>query len=544
MDNQTHIKPSMDSNLEFALDDYRDIILEHLFTRLDIKKWKNNEEIIINKHFIPLLKGDWNRRYGNDFKRLDLAKLNGKLITKTKLFKMLITELERKVTFVDSDCYVYNFNPNFFFLFFDDFYGLTVKNFEIIYKPKKINDRIVGINFCNYEQLSKSIRHETLKLIEVHSRFVLNKNFYDIIGHDLFTEIFIEGCMIQYPINNKYIDQSYQIGQSNLLIEINEKQHNTFVDNFRELEIYIENNSRLNNYNLSNIFMTTDIFYKDKLFLDFCKCLYSNGYTNESIILYLVEDHGFELNPTRIGVQIVKGSIKMMLSDIPNIPFFDPVEKIDIDKILIQSYHRGDINPNLDFNNWVSFKKINKQITKVPDSDLITILSNKDQIEVNSAGLINILTGIPSKNWNKRREYIEYINNLQNKYINTIEKLLEDKDNKILIDKYKLSMNVLSLLKYDKNDYYQQLYKKYNRDFISKNFHEYIPFIKRSKNNFVDFELLKKILDKETINKVYEDEISKFNYANNNIEVLLNYQIMKPKEIEELFDIDQCDFVD
>lgn len=522
----------MDPELEFALEDYRDILLDYLFTKKDIKKWENDEQVVINKNFIPLLKGDWNRRNNYELdKKLNLSKLLNKPITKTNLFNMLKTELERKPTFIKSDSYVYNFNPNLFFLFYEDFYGIKVKKMEIFYKPKIINDRIVGINFCNYEILAKSIRHETLKIIEIHSRFILNKNFYDILTHDLFTEIFIEGCVIQYPTNQRYIDLSYKIHEHNLLIEINEKHHNTFTDEFRELEVFIENNSRLNNYNLNDNFLTTDIFYKDVLFMNFCKTLYSNEKHNESIILYLVEEHGFELPPTRIGVQIVRNNLKMKLSEIPQLPFFDPSDKIDIDSIIIQSYHRGDINIEIDFSNW---NQIPKPKIKIPDNDLLTILSNKNNLELNSEGLINILTSIPTNKWSKRREYISYINDLQNKYINTIEQLLKDKDNKILIDKYKLCMDVLELLKYNKDDYYQHLYKKYNREYVSKNFHEFIPFIKKSKNNFVDFELLKKILDQETINKVYDSEVSKFD---KDIEVLLNYQIMKPKEIESIFEI-------
>ena len=88
MDKSTHDTSFIDSNLEFALDDYRDILLEHLFTKKDIKKWKNNEEVIINKKFIPLLKGHWSRKFNSDFdKKLNLKSI--KMVQKAHFLSLL-----------------------------------------------------------------------------------------------------------------------------------------------------------------------------------------------------------------------------------------------------------------------------------------------------------------------------------------------------------------------------------------------------------------------------------------------------------------------
>ena len=196
----------MNKILNEKLDEYKYMILGYLFNSdMDIiKKWEDNKKIKINNNFKPLLQGDWTRDYKLKEDRLNLDKLLGNNVTKNYIFEILIKELKIKSI---KNNYSQNFNPNWFFLFYQEFYDDEIDFIPVFDR----NEIIKGIIFDN-----KNIRIETIKIIELHSRFILNSNYILILGQDKFIEYFIKNCLIQQKIkdnnrNYKYIDLCYII---------------------------------------------------------------------------------------------------------------------------------------------------------------------------------------------------------------------------------------------------------------------------------------------------------------------------------------------
>ena len=208
-----------------------------ILLEIEIEKWNNNDEIEINSNFNSLLNGDWNRNPIDN--KLNLLKLKGNKIRPLEIYKMIKTEMKS-----DIKPYNYNFNPNWFFIFFDKFYEE--------YKYEYNND-LMCIEFDKNIKLRKEIKY----IIEIHSKLLLNKNVKRILDVNHYNYL-IKNCLIQKKVKgyykNYYVDLSYKIDNYYLLIEINEEHHIEEKDLIREEDILNYNK----NYKILNFKVEID----------------------------------------------------------------------------------------------------------------------------------------------------------------------------------------------------------------------------------------------------------------------------------------------
>lgn len=498
----------MDSLLEIKLENIKDIILNYLFVEEDKYKWNTNQKVKININFKPLLQGNWTREWRNMNTNINLDNLLNTKICKEDFFQILENELIREKKTGD---YSSNFNPNLFFLFFDYFYYNMKNKDKILHFEADVdhNDTIIGIRFNNDKKISKIYRPEFLKIIEIHSRFLLNNTILDILKVELFTKYFIKNCYIQYEVkinflNQKnFVDLCYLIEDKELFLEINELWHDKINDHFRELNILLSTGSRLVNFNLGDTFCTNEKVF-DNLFLNFCKLLYQSE-ESKAIILILVEVNGFPLEQVELGVGLLNKEIQIKLSELLNISFLDDIN-LNIDEFIEKVFNNENINKELDFINFT------KKLT------LKNLLKYKNEIKLTSYGVKNFLLTLTGKEWKKRKEYIKFMDDLEYKYYETIKNLLEDNSFDILKNENLELKNILILNKFDQNEFYNKIKRN------EKLYHPRIPFIIKQDKSFVNYKLLANILKNI---KIKETDIK------NNI--IVNYRLMTFNEIHILY---------
>ncbi len=545
----------MDYKLKDKLNDYRDKIYKYLFNdENDIDKWENNEKVLINKNFAPLLQGDWTRNYFG-YQGLNLNKILNKKISKTELFNIIKEELSRTISFKDNDYYIHNFNPNLFFLLFDDFYNVKIKNNKITWNAYIAEDEsILGINFD--DETKTIFREETMYLIELHSMFVLNNNIQKILAPDLFIDIFIKNCLIQYHAKqygtltkNRFIDMSYNIINKPFLMEINEKTHSEILDYFKEIDVFLTTGSKLNSMHLyKEIYSTFDTFRK---FLhNFCIWLYKSGYKEQSITLHMVEFSEFSVNAAKVGVQLVSGSLRLALSEIVKLPFFDDSDSpIDVDELIIKLYNMNKINPEKDFINWpgiISEYQIKSNLNNKKLDYLFILTIEKNNILLNTKGVMKILTNIPSNMWSRQDDYFEYLENLQTKYVQTVDKLLDDElaDLKI-VDRYIEFKNTVELIKFDQDEYFQKIKEKIGNRRFGGTFHHKLPFLKKESNpeKFVNFTIYKNLVNQKYLDSIQPCHTKKIGKNTlETVELVFGYSVMSPNEIKQIYSMSQKEF--
>lgn len=176
----------MDEELKDKLSSIKDNILEHIFdkdTKL-IEKWNNDKIIDLKREtFEVLFHGDWSR---NSKCKLNLDKLIDTSNKPSVIFNEIKKELQRPKT---EGLYKSNFNPNLFFLFFEEFYNLPIKNtseksYKLTYDfLKNLNEdgKIIGIKIKNREQLENNyvLRKEIIQIIEFHSKILFDELLRD-----------------------------------------------------------------------------------------------------------------------------------------------------------------------------------------------------------------------------------------------------------------------------------------------------------------------------------------------------------------------------
>jgi hypothetical protein len=583
----------MNQALKDSLIYYRISLLEYLFDYNydEIEKWNNNKKVKITERFISFLNGDWSR-YNKVYYGVNLSFLLGKDLTKNQIFKILKSELERVPNKGEGD-YQHNFNPNWFFLFFEEFYGLeliyinnkekieTIK-LEYIEDTKKVNNKdvIVGIKFLNYNTIITKIRPEIIKIIENHSKCVLNKNILDILGDDNFCEIFIKGCIIQQEIiyNNKkyYTDLCYTIingnKKKNIILEINENHHNKISDFNREINILSSKNSesRIINYNLKdNDLIDNETIYK-QLIINFAKSLYDIDKI-KSVLLYLTEIDNLPLDKTLIGIQMRNNILTMTLSKIINLPYFDEATQISIIDIIYSYIHNNHVNIEKDFTNHKiiktkkDFNNYNLIESRIEDlihnmcefeyikNDDILTLKNKlkneirnnlglelfiksEELILTSRGIKNIILSIDGDKWTRKQEYIDYIEELEQKYEQTINYLLSDNSYEKLSNDYLVLSTINSLGNFDSELFFDNIKKCYNSKESTKLFHNKIPYIIREENSYVDYNRLASVLSKELRGKLdieFLDDGEK--YRNNHI--IVNFRLMSYDEVKKIYNV-------
>ena len=537
----------MDFELEELLNDYRDKLYNYLFTDHEITRWINNKKVLISNKFKPLLSGDWSRNYGG-YHGMNLELLINTKINKTKLFEIIYQELNRTVTFKNNDYYIHNFNPNLFFLLFDSFFECKIKKNIITFESVTINENICGIVFS--DNAHSIMREEIISLIEIHSLFILNKNIQKILTNDIFVNIFIKNCYIQYHVKkhnyhtrNRFIDMSYIINDFPFFIEINEKTHSEILDYYKELDVYLTTGSKLNSIKLYNEFFTIQDTFK-KILYNFCVCLYKAGLKDQGIILHMVEFSHFEVSAAIVGVQMVNSKLNITLNSIVKLPFFDETnERINIDLLINYLYNENKIDPVNDFNNWIQIKK---SYNKFNLPDIVLIINEKNNLLVKPSCLIKILSNIPTKMWSRQNDYFVYLQNLQTKYIQSITSLLDDNIDNKLAEKYIENKKIIELIKFDQDEYFYNIKQKAgNKLYLI--FHEKLPFLKVNKQygQFVDFNMYKHLVKQKYLDNLTADNIKKIKKKYSKpTEIILGYSIIDSNEIIDIYNMTQSDFND
>lgn len=141
---------------------------------------------------------------------------------------------------------------------------------------------------------------------------------------------------------------------------------------------------------------TVDKVYEN-IVKSFCKIIYHNGFKKESIILYLTEINKMEFGMINVGVSMIKYELKLKLYELPKLPFIKSI-KLNIDNIIKSVIDKGNLNPKRDFT--IIY---NKEIT------IENLINDKKKIELTSYGIKNWLLSIDGKLWNKRNDYIDYM---------------------------------------------------------------------------------------------------------------------------------------
>jgi hypothetical protein len=537
----------MDTELNFKLQqklyEYRDNLYEYLFSNKDdIDKWKTDDKVLINNNFIPLLQGDWTRKFKN-YVGLDLSKFIGKTIKPSELFSELLDELNRKVTYKNNDNYIHNFNPNLFFLFFEEFYDSKVKGTKVKFGPKIQQSTIYGLTFNSSTR--SVLREEIINLIEMHSMFILNSSIINILNKNDFISIFIENCYIQYkikdetePLNNRYIDIAYLIKKEKLetpfLIEINEKHHSEILDYFREIDIYRNATANTNNVILNNNFEAIEVVF-EKILFNFCKSLYKTNYITEAIILHLVNFCDLKIREAKLGVELKTKSLKLSLIGITELPFFD-TSPLDFNKLAKYLHKKNILNPETDFENWYEIYKEYKSTNTPKDKlNLVIYKDNKEKLILNTKGVMKILTKIPTELWPEQDSYYEYLENIQSKYIESISTLLKGNFYENMIDKYNEYTNIIKLAKYDQAKYFEMINNKKSNNI----YHDKLPFLiklnskekENPKKYFVHFSMYKNIVKNKYLKELTDYDI----FTVSNIEIIKCYRVMTPREVDKLY---------
>ena len=477
----------MDLETEEILIKYRDILLEYLFNKNEelIEKWNNDKKISLKKEilekFEPLLYGDWNRNYYNN--KLNLNNLKNTKIKPSEIFKMLINEITIK-----SKPYNYNFNPNWFFLFFDKFYHYNLGN--NLYLDFEYDDDIKLLKFNNYDKLCKIIRDETLIIIIFHSRFVLNGKITDYLHNmlgientsSLFEEIFIKNCLIQKPINinessKRFVDLAYQINKKeNLIIEINEYHHDPYLDKVRKKEIIF--NSEIKNtfinydvikYSIETLKDTGDLLVKS-----LCKILYNDkDNINKSLQIYLTDIENLESQFVDLYVDVNLEEKNFNLENLFK-TFFDG--NIDLNKIIKQHVKYGNINKK-DFKNFNLDTEEEKEIINY-------LIENKDKLVITYYGIKNIIMTMKNKDVKNRNNLLKYLDDVENNYYKMINDIIKNDDLEYFyeeINHYKNLTDIQNAIILNKINI-DKYFKIINNN---KKYNQYIPFLIYKENNII-----------------------------------------------------------
>lgn len=501
---------SIDTKLFDSLEKYRDKILIYLFNNNGelINDWLNNKPIkikLIYNKILPMLGGDWERFHYKHNKTCNVnlcSILQQKTITKEEFFNKVHDVLNRN----PKPCpYNHNINPNLFFLFFEEFLDCEIKEAPINIEPlrKDENSPIIGIIFKpgvnkNYEQVF--LRSETRSLLELHSRFVLNKKILNCLGEDKFIDIFIKNCYIQYKVNlyqvfaenDNYADLCYIVNDQELFLEIKEAQHNTIKDYKRELSITTITGSRAiscdvkyMNKNIDKIFST--------IITEICRILIQSDDSDDLIkskamLTYLVLIEGLNFENSEISIQIYYNLIDIKLSSLLNLPILnDCLMNINdlIRKYIKENFSFEQINDNLinDFKKNNSRKKLLLIIEKLnedyDDKKILSIYKKSfiqfmDDLYLTTQGLKSFLNLLNSKSWLSRGQYNKFNTEVQKKFLDGIQNLLLTPSQNQLNYELRNYQVLFNLKKYNPNIFFQKLKEK---NLLLNKYHNKVPFI-------------------------------------------------------------------
>lgn len=546
----------MNEILEDKLQDIKNIILETILeNKDDIKRWKQDKEICFDeKRFATLFFGDWSR---NNKTSLKLDKF---INTKNKpsiIFEEIKKELQRK----NSSIYKSNFNPNLFFLFFNEFYGLELSTkykleFDSLIDEK--TDRTIGLQILNKEKLESNniLRKEIIRVIEIHSKILLNVNIEHYLGIEFYKRVFIKNCVIQKEVqtyyNSKYIDLCYCIDKvilhpnnidvnelnknekNNILIEINEEHHFEIADNLRNNNLISSSGAKISSYDLTNILDNHGTLFNKHIITNLSKILIKNKEMKNNIMkLYLTNVEDLQEQFVDFIIEFKYNDKKFTFDTIfTEILRNNDGNYLDIEKIFTKLYKRGVFDNDGYFDKLDDYKKI---INK--DNGLKYLINNYSNIFLSRLGIENLFYSIDRKDWKNKDEFLIFKIDVESKYLDSVEKLLQDDTLDILMEENNIKNSVFHILK----DFNPTKFKKNSKKIYKyKNLlHTQIPFVIKCKDKFTDIRIIKLLIDDELFEELEEKNTFCKGY-------LVNYrplfksefdEIMNFKEFEEEYDL-------
>lgn len=557
----------MDEELRDELLRKKNYILKIIFNNNEkqINKW-NNDEIIDFKRetFEVLFHGDWSR---NSKCKLNLDKLLDTSNKPSVIFNEIKKELQRPKT---DGLYKSNFNPNLFFLFFEEFYNLPIKNtseksYKLTYdflKNLNHDGKIIGIKIKNREQLENNyvLRKEIIQIIEFHSKILFDELLRDYLGEDIFGKIFIKNCVIQKKVltynDIRFVDLCYaldkvilyptledeklsledlqKIDSKNLYLEVNEEKHIPVLDKLRDNSLvatsgiricYIETVDIVNYYHYDT--------YKN-LIKVFCKIAFGLSNNKDSYL--------FNMKNTIMRIYLT------IIEEL-NSQFVDFIVSYQYEN---KNYCINDIfeliNQNNDSNEAIKKKQIIKKLFKSKffedneiyvnlsiydeaNEDVNYVIKNMNDINLTRYGIESLFYSIERKYWVNKNEFIKFKIGVEKKYLDSVENLLKDDTIDILVDEHNVKNAIFYILKnYDKIDFkklkeYVNTKKSFAR--YKNKLHSELPFLIKSEKSTVDYRTLGYLISDEMAEKYkYENEI----YSN----LIVGYRPLYETEIKQI----------
>lgn len=560
----------MDEKLKDKLTNIKDNILEKIFdnnVKL-IKKW-NNDEIIDFKRetFEVLFHGDWSR---NSKCKLNLDKLLDTSNKPSVIFNEIKKELQRPKT---EGLYKSNFNPNLFFLFFEEFYNLPLKNtsdksYKLTYDfLKNLNDggKIIGIKIKNREQLENNyvLRKEIIQIIEFHSKILFDELLRDYLGEDIFGKIFIKNCVIQKKVltynDERFVDLCYaldkvilyptleneklsledlqKIDSKNLYLEVNEEKHIPVLDKLRDNSLvatsgiricYIETVDIVNYYHYDTYKNLIKVFCKIAFGLSSIRDSYLFNMKNTIMRIYLtiIEELNSQFVDFIVSYQYENKNYSINdIFDLLN-QNNDSNEEIKKKQIIKKLFKTKFFEDNEIYVNLSIYDKVNE--------DVDYIITNMNNIYLTRYGIESMFYSIDKKYWDNKNEFIKFKIDVEKKYLDSIENLLKDDIIDILVEEHNVKNAIFYILKnYDKIDFiklkeYVNTKKSFSR--YKNKLHPELPFLIRSEKSTVDYRTLGYLISDEMVEKYkYENEI----YSN----LIVGYRPLYETEIKQILGI-------
>jgi hypothetical protein len=509
----------MNEILNDKLEDIKNIILETILEdKTDIKKWNQDKEICFDeKRFATLFFGDWSR----DSKTL--LKLDKFLNTTNKpsiIFEEIKKELQRK----NSSIYKANFNPNLFFLFFDKFYSLelcTKYKLDFDSLIDENTEHIIGLQILNKEKLENNniLRKEIIRIIEVHSKILFNENIKEYLGMDFYKKTFIKNCVIQKEVqtcyNSKFIDLCYCLDKvilhpnnidinelhknekNNILIEINEEHHSELADNLRNNNLISSSGAKISSYDLTNMIDNNGILFNKQIITNLSKILIKNREIKNDIMkLYLTDVEDLHFNYVNFVVDFKYCNKKFNLAEVFSIINLNNCnEEIDLNKIIKVLHKREFFDTEDYFENYKDFQQIKKDGVEY-------IMKNISNINLTRLGIESLFYSIDKKYWKEKDEFAKFKIEVESKYLNSVENLLQDDTLDILLEENNIKNSVFHILKDFSPKKFRNNAKKLYK--YKNLLHSQIPFVIKCKDKFIDIRIIKLFVDDELFEELEE----------------------------------------
>lgn len=579
---------NMNLKMKDSLTNMRNMFLEKLYDSndndidnfllfVDNKNIEEHVPVLINYNFKNLIVTDGTRNQKNqNYKGLKLEPYYNQKIKPIEICNAIKKNWSQSPS---SGNYKNNANPVWFILFFDEFYGMELNNYKgetmkLTFSPRLITidgkEYIAGITIDNSEKLigDKFLRSEIINCIEIYTSLLIHPCTLNYMGQKAFLDAFLYDTHIQYHIVaknaevlNKYIDMAILFNGYELLFEHLESFHKFFTDYFRDLDIMLSSGRSIIPFRTIDMNTPASEQKFIGIYHQFCKILYDAKMEESAIAFYMVELSTNNYSPEKAitGVKIVRDTLDLSLDDIKNLSFFEKELPIDMDKVIDKIGYQFDSN---DFKNG---NDIFDDVNLIPDfeldsniplfvfvdkfklvSRLEAIKSKKTELKLTKVGIMKILTNFPNEMWSKKNEFLQYLVQIQDSYIETVADFLKgnkEQGVEVLKERANEYRNILEHLKMnpkmDEKEYFTKLQAKMEiaRRQFAKFFHPRLPFLRVSRSGFVEYDNYCLINEKYKANDVkLTNGVKNVEVDNDKFKDVLNgYAIMSPSEINALY---------